>query len=87
MPLEDCPGRGGIFEPNGLDVAQVAAHKAETGSVVDYPGTKPLGPREILVLPCDVLVPAAIEGQITVDNAEVIQAKLIVEADVPEMQI
>lgn len=72
--------RGGIYEPNGLDVAQVAAHKADTGSVVDFPGTKPLGPREVLEIPCDVLVPAALEGQITVDNAEAIQAKLIVEA-------
>jgi glutamate dehydrogenase (NAD(P)+) len=48
--------RGGIFEPNGLDIAQVAAHKAETGSVIDFPGTKPLGPREVLEIPCDVLV-------------------------------
>jgi glutamate dehydrogenase (NAD(P)+) len=72
--------KGGIYEPNGLDVPRVAAHKTETGSVIDYPGTKPLGPREVLEVPCDVLVPAAIEGQITMDNADAIQAKLVVEA-------
>jgi len=72
--------KGGIFEPNGLDIAQVATHKAETGSVIDFPGTKPLGPREVLEVPCDVLVPAALEGQITIDNAAEIHAKVIIEA-------
>jgi glutamate dehydrogenase (NAD(P)+) len=72
--------KGGIYEPNGLDIPRTTAHKTETGSVIDYPGTKPLGPREVLEVPCDVLVPAAIEGQITMDNVNAIQAKLVVEA-------
>ncbi len=72
--------RGGVYEPNGLDIASVAAHKDATGSVVDFPGTKALRPKEVLELPCDVLVPAAIECQITAANVERVQARLIVEA-------
>jgi glutamate dehydrogenase (NAD(P)+) len=72
--------RGGIFDPHGLDLAQVELHKDETGSVVDVSGTKPLGSREVLEVPCDVLIPAAIETQITTANAERIKAKVVIEA-------
>ena len=61
--------RGGIHDPDGLDVAQVEAYKDQTGSVVDFPGTKQLGPREVLEVACDVLIPAALEAQITTENA------------------
>ena len=72
--------KGGIFDPHGLDITAVEAHKDETGSVVDLPGTKPLGPKEVLEVPCDLLIPAAMENQITSENAPQIQAKLIAEA-------
>jgi glutamate dehydrogenase (NAD(P)+) len=72
--------KGGIHDPNGLDVARVLEHKRLTGSVMEYPGVKPLAHREVLEVPCDVLVPAAIEHQITAENAARIQARLIVEA-------
>jgi glutamate dehydrogenase (NAD(P)+) len=72
--------KGGICDPDGLDVARVGAHKDETGSVIDFPGTKPLAPKEILELPCDILVPAAMENQITSENAERVQTRLVAEA-------
>ena len=72
--------RGGIYSPDGLDLAKVDEHKEETGSVVDVSGTKPLGPKEILEVPCDILIPAAIESQITTKNAARINVRLISEA-------
>ncbi len=72
--------KGGIFDPNGLDPRRVYEHKAETGSVVDFPGAKSLLPMELLEVPCDILVPAALENQITVDNASRVAAQLVVEA-------
>jgi glutamate dehydrogenase (NAD(P)+) len=72
--------RGGIFDPNGLSVADVEKHKDETGSVVDLPGVKRLESGEVLEVPCDVLIPAAMELQITTANAARVQARVIVEA-------
>ncbi len=72
--------RGGIHDPDGLDIAAVFEHKDRTGSVTDFEDAKPLAPQELLEVPCDILVPAAIEGQITADNAERVHAQLIVEA-------
>jgi glutamate dehydrogenase (NAD(P)+) len=72
--------RGGIYNPKGLDARAVKAFKAETGSVVGYPGAEGVTNAELLELPCDVLVPAALEGQITGDNADHIKAKVIAEA-------
>jgi len=72
--------RGGVYDPHGLDLAQVELHKNETGSVVDLSGTKPLNPREVLEVPCDVLIPAAMETQITTRNAGQIQAAVVIEA-------
>lgn len=72
--------RGGIYDPNGLNLVEVELHKDETGSVVDMPGTKPLGNKEVLEVLCDVLIPAAMETQITTANAAGVQAKLVIEA-------
>lgn len=72
--------QGGIYDPNGLNLLDVEVHKDETGSVIDLSGTKPLGPREVLEISCDILIPAAMENQITTDNAGLVQAKVIVEA-------
>jgi glutamate dehydrogenase (NAD(P)+) len=72
--------RGGIYDPNGLDIKQVEQHKDATGSVVDFPGTKALATKEVLEVPCDILIPAAMENQIVERNAGRIQARLIVEA-------
>jgi glutamate dehydrogenase (NAD(P)+) len=72
--------RGGIFEPGGLELLSVLEHKQLTGSVVDFPGAKQITNEELLELPCDILIPAALENQITTANATSIQAKLVVEA-------
>jgi len=70
---------GGIHNPGGLDPRAVLRHVQGTGKVAGFPGTEIVTNAQLLELPCDFLVPAAIEGQITRDNAERIQAKVIVE--------
>ncbi len=72
--------RGGIHAPDGLDVQAVIAHKAATGSVVGFPGSKPVSNEDLLLLPCDILIPAALENQIRADNADGVKAKIVVEA-------
>jgi len=72
--------QGGVYDPDGLDLPAVEAQKKETGTVVGAPGTRKVGAREILEQPCDILVPAALENQITADVAPRVQARLIAEA-------
>lgn len=72
--------RGGVHEPDGLDLEAVEAHKKETGSVVGTAHTRTLAPKEVLEQPCDILVPAALENQISSVNAPRVQARLVVEA-------
>lgn len=72
--------RGGILNPKGLDIPRVVAHKAKTGSVTRFPGAKPITSEEVLELECDVLVPAALENQITLANAHRVRAKIVAEA-------
>jgi len=71
---------GGIHNPAGLDPAKVSAWKREHGTVVGFPGTDEVTNEQLLELPCDILVPAALENQITRDNAPRIQAKIVAEA-------
>ncbi len=72
--------RGGVYARKGLDIAKLVAHKKQTGSVVGFPGaTKSITNKQILELPVDVLVPAALENQITAQNAGRIKAKIILE--------
>ncbi len=71
--------RGGIYDPAGLDPEAVQAHKRKTGSVVDFPGARTVTNEELLELPCDILVPAALEGQIHRENARRIRARVVVE--------
>ncbi|MFN0159159.1 MAG: Glu/Leu/Phe/Val family dehydrogenase [Bacteroidota bacterium] len=71
---------GGIYNPNGLDVDKVQKHRKETRSILNFPGAKNLNtPAEALELECDILVPAALEKQITSENAPRIKAKIIAE--------
>ncbi|MGH2542369.1 MAG: Glu/Leu/Phe/Val family dehydrogenase [Ardenticatenaceae bacterium] len=72
--------RGGVFNPQGLDVRDVLLHKRQTKSVVDYPNGEPVTNQEILEIPCDVLIPAALENQLTVENAPRVQARIVAEA-------
>ncbi len=72
--------RGGVYSPDGFDPLAALEHKKRTGSVVDFPGAKPVSNEELLTLPCDILIPAALENQIRADNAGAVQARIIVEA-------
>jgi len=71
---------GGIHNPDGLDIGRVSAWKAEHGTVVGFPGAQPVTNAEILEIECDILIPAALENQITAANAERVKAKIIAEA-------
>ena len=72
---------GAISSPDGMKVEEVMAHRRETGSLLDFPGAQNLDHRdEGLELDCDILVPAALENAITMDNVSRIQAKIIAEA-------
>lgn len=71
---------GGILNSRGLDPDVVERFKLENGSVVGYNGSDKLSNEELLELPCDILIPAALECQITEDNAPRIKAKIIAEA-------
>jgi len=72
--------RGGVYCKTGIDIAQAQRHVAENGWLEDLPGTTPVSNEELLELPCDILIPAAVEGTINCDNAEAIRARLVVEA-------
>ena len=72
--------RAGILNTKGLDPKKVLAHKQETGSVVGFPGADQITNEELLQLECDVLVPAALENQITMANAASVHAKIVAEA-------
>jgi len=72
--------RGGIYDPGGLPMAAVCQHKDTTGSVIEFPGAKTLEHQEVLEVPCDILIPAALENQITLENVDRIETQLIVEA-------
>ena len=74
-------GAGGVFADNGLDIPALKAYADINGrSVVGFPEAKPISNAELLTLPCDVLVPAALENQINEDNVHQIQANIIAEA-------
>ncbi len=72
--------KGGVANSEGLDVAGIMAHKAETGSVVGFTGGDRINNKEVLEYDCDVLVPAALEKVITKENAPRIRAKIVAEA-------
>ena len=70
---------GGIHDPNGLDLARLDAWLLEQGGLVGFPGAERITNAEILELPCDVLVPAAIQNQITAENAERLRCRIVAE--------
>jgi len=71
---------GGIYNPKGLDLEALVKHQREAMSVTNFPDGEAVTNDELLELPCDILIPAAIEGVITGENADRIQARMIVEA-------
>jgi glutamate dehydrogenase (NAD(P)+) len=70
---------GAIYNADGLDVEAVFQHRKETGSILGYPGAKDLNSAKGIEQPCDILVPAALENQITLNNVKNIKAKIVAE--------
>ncbi len=71
--------RGAIYNPDGLDAKKVKQHKQKTGSVKDYPGAKNIEQSKVYELDVDILIPAALENEITAENADKVKAKIISE--------
>ena len=71
--------KGGIHDPEGLDVDAVLAHKADTGRLEGFPGARGVSNAELLTLPCDILIPSALENQIREDNVGDLDCRLVVE--------
>ncbi len=69
----------GLYNPNGIDVPAVVAHKHETGMLAGFRGADPISNEELLLLDVEVLAPCALEQVITADNADSVKAKIIVE--------
>lgn len=71
---------GGIYNRDGLDLWKLEKHVAEKKTVQGFPESEPVSNEDLLLLPCDILVPAALERQITAANAAKIQCRIIAEA-------
>jgi glutamate dehydrogenase (NAD(P)+) len=71
--------KGGVTNPTGLDLPALMKHLAEKKTVAGFPGGTPVEGKKVLEVPCDILIPAALENQITHENASRIKAKIIAE--------
>jgi glutamate dehydrogenase (NAD(P)+) len=71
---------GGIYSARGLDLWELEKHVATTRGVAGFPGGEPITNEQLLLIPCDILVPAAVERQITEANAGKIQCRILAEA-------
>jgi glutamate dehydrogenase/leucine dehydrogenase len=71
---------GGIFNQAGLNIPELLAYKQKTGSVVGFPGTKMIPSESALGVECNILIPAALENQITLENVDMVKAKIVAEA-------
>jgi glutamate dehydrogenase (NAD(P)+) len=72
--------RGGVYNKAGMEVAALRKHKERTGSVAGFPGAKSMSNEELLETECTILIPAALENQITGKNAGKVKAKIMAEA-------
>ena len=72
---------GGVYSKKGLDIEALFQHRLQRKTILGFPGSKDLkNPHEVLEVECDILIPAALENQITRENAPRIQAKIVAEA-------
>lgn len=75
-----CEYEGAVYNTDGLDIEAVVKHRKETGSILNFPGAKSFSNSgEGLEQDCDILVPAALENQVTIKNIKNIKAKIIAE--------
>ena len=72
--------RSGVYNANGFDIHDLIKHKADHGNILEYKNGDQITDEEILEIPCDILVPAALEEQITQENASRISTRTIIEA-------
>ncbi|HEX7788602.1 MAG TPA: Glu/Leu/Phe/Val dehydrogenase, partial [Methylomirabilota bacterium] len=72
--------KGGVWNPDGIDVRQLQAYVTETGSVAGFPGGEPITNEQVLEQPCDVLIPAAVDSVIHEHNADRVKALIVAEA-------
>lgn len=72
--------RGGVYNKEGMEVAALRKHKERTSSVAGFPGAKSMSNEELLETECTILIPAALENQITGKNAGKVKAKIMAEA-------
>jgi glutamate dehydrogenase/leucine dehydrogenase len=72
--------KGCIINKNGIDTASLRKHKVKNGSVTNFQGSQPISNKELLETECTILIPAALENQITKENAGKITAKIVAEA-------
>jgi glutamate dehydrogenase/leucine dehydrogenase len=72
--------KGGVYNKNGIQIGALRKHKEKKGSVVGFPESKSISNEEVLETDCTVLIPAALENQITKKNAPKISAKVVAEA-------
>ena len=70
---------GGIYSENGINPYDLADQVTKKGAVTNFPGTTPIDNESLIALECDILIPAAIEGQINKDNAQTIKARIVLE--------
>jgi glutamate dehydrogenase (NAD(P)+) len=72
--------KGGVYNANGLDIPKLLEHAKAHKTVDGFPGAEPLTNEELFALEVDILIPAALENQITTDNAAGIKARIVIEA-------
>jgi glutamate dehydrogenase (NAD(P)+) len=71
---------GAVYNPNGLDMWKLNDYSAKTRTVAGFPEAEPISNEQLLVTPCDILVPAALERQITEKNIGKIKCRILAEA-------
>ena len=72
--------RGGVFNSRGIDPLKAMRYKERAGTVVGMPGTSRISNDDLLTMKCDILIPAALENSITLNNADMIKARIVAEA-------
>jgi glutamate dehydrogenase (NAD(P)+) len=70
---------GAVYNPHGLNIEELIQHRADTGSILDFPGGENMDKSEALFLECDVLLPAATENVITSENAQHLRCRIVCE--------
>lgn len=74
-----CDTKAAVYNQDGIDAKELVAYKLANGSLVGFPKAKEITQEEMLALPCDIMVPAALENTFTAENAEKVNAKIICE--------